>query len=146
MTWWWSLYGSWLSLVEGERRGGGTSLHAFNAWEVNSTSAGRKQGIMKSSFTIAAYPCVPLWSTRRPIHSKEQTVSLLQYFPSCVYRTRGIFVCSSDVDFIWFIHCCYIHNTICLQMRSEEDFIEDLLFIHRIFLFIYCWLMWQSIF
>lgn len=80
---------------------------------------------MKSSFTIAAHPCVPLWSTRRPVHSKEQTVSLLQYFPSCVNMTRGIFVCSSDVDFIWFIHCCYIHNTICLQVRSEEGFIED---------------------
>lgn len=146
MTWWWSLYGSWPSLVEGERRGGGTSLHAFSAWEVNSTTAGRKQGIMKSSFTIAAHPCVPLWSTRRPVHSKEQTVSLLQYFPSCVYMTRG----SLFEALMWILFGSFIVVTFIIQSAFEcvlkKASLKILLFIHRIFLFIYCWLMWQSLF
>lgn len=145
MTWWWSLYGSWPSLVEGERRGGGTSLHAFSAWEVNSTTAGRKQGIMKSSFTIAAHPCVPLWSTRRPVHSKEQYHYSSISPPAFTWQGGSLFEALMWILFGSFIVVTFMTQS-AFKCVLKKASLKILLFIHRIFLFIYCWLMLQSVF
>lgn len=79
-------------LREREGHRAATSPHAFSAWDVNSASAGRKQGITKSSFTIAARPRASsslgssvVNTKASPFKRADSTVSLFQYFPYFVY-------------------------------------------------------------